>query len=57
MTPPKNKYQLCAFVVLVNYYRDMWYRRSHLLQSLTALNTDKVKFKWTDIEHKSFEEI
>ena len=30
---------------------------SHLLQPLTVLTSNKVKFKWTDVEQKAFDEI
>ena len=35
----------------------MWYKRSHLLQPLTAITSTKINFKWTDIEKKVFDEI
>ena len=57
MTPPINKKQAGSFIGLVNYYRDMWGKRSHLLKPLTELTSKKVKFKWTHIEKKSFDEI
>ena len=57
MTPPKKKKQVCAFIGLVNYYRYMWAMRSYLLQPLTVLTSDQVKFKWIDVEHKAFDEI
>ena len=50
MTPPKNMRQMRAFVGLVKYYREIWDRRSHLLQPLTVLTSTKVTFKWIDIE-------
>ena len=56
-TPTKNIKQVCAFVGLVNHYRDMWARRSHLLQPLTALTSTKLDFKWTDDEQKVFGKI
>ena len=37
MTPPKNVKHVRAFIGLVKYYRDMWAKRSHLLQPLTEL--------------------
>ena len=46
-----------AFIVLVNYYRDMWAKRSHLLNPLTALTSNKVNFKWTDAEQEALDEI
>ena len=35
----------------------MWGKRSHLLQPLTALTSNKVKFKWTHVEQKLSSEI
>ena len=32
-------------------------KRSHLLQSLTALKSKKVNFKWTVVEQKAFNDI
>ena len=46
-----------AFVGLVNYYRYMWGRLSHLLQPLTALTSTKVYFKWTDVKQQAFHKI
>ena len=35
----------------------MWARFSHLLQTLTVLTTNKVKFKWTNVEQKVFDDL
>ena len=57
LTPPTTKRQLRRFLGMINYYRDMWRRRSHILAPLTAMCSAKVKFVWHDKEQKAFEEI
>jgi hypothetical protein len=54
---PKNKRELRRFIGLINYYRDMWIRRSHLLAPLTALSSKKAKWHWTSEEQKAFEQV
>ena len=54
---PANKRQLRHFLGMVNYYRDMWRRRSHVLAPLTALSSSKRVWQWGAEEQKSFEEI
>ena len=54
MTPPKNKKQVRALIDVINYYRDMWDKRSHILHPLMALTSPKVRFKWISVEEKSF---
>ena len=44
MEEPTTRRQLRAFVGLVNYYRDMWRRRSHVLAPLTELCSETKKF-------------
>ena len=50
MKPPTRPKQARGFIGLLNYYRDVWDRRSHLLHPLTALQKNKVKFKLTDVK-------
>ena len=54
IAPPKNRKQLRRFLGMVNYYRDMWIRRSEVLAPLTALTSEKTPFKWTDQCDKAF---
>ena len=42
---------------VMNYYRNMWSRRSHLLAPLTRLTSIKQIFKWTRVEQDVFEKI
>ena len=42
---------------MVNYYRDMWRRRSHVLSPLTGLVSPKAKYIWGPEQQKAFEEV
>ena len=55
-TPTTTK-EVRSFVGMINYYRDMWIRRSEILSPLTKLCSKGVKFKWTDEQQKAFELI
>ena len=57
MKQPKNTKEVSAFIGIINYYMDMWAKRSHLLHPLIALTSNKVKFKWVDLEQKVFDDI
>jgi hypothetical protein len=57
LTPPTTKRQLRRFVGMINYYRDMWQRRSHILAPLTAMCSAKARFVWLDKEQKAFADI
>ncbi len=54
---PTNKKELRSFIGVVNYYRDMWIRRSHLLAPLADLTSKSAKWKWEDKHEKSFRDI
>ena len=56
---PKTVKQLQSFIGLVNYYRDMWKRRSHVLAPLSKLAklNRKKRLSWGDDQQQSFEEI
>ena len=41
MTPKKNMREIRAFIGIVNYYRGVWSKRSHLIHPLTALTSNK----------------
>ena len=46
LQPPTTHKELRQFIGLLNYYREMWPRRSELLAPLTNLLSNKVKFLW-----------
>jgi RNase H-like domain found in reverse transcriptase/Reverse transcriptase (RNA-dependent DNA polymerase)/Integrase zinc binding domain len=52
---PKTKRELRRFIGMVNYYRDMWIRRSDILCPLTKLVSNSAKWIWTDEQQKAFE--
>ena len=52
MRPPTSRKEVCKFVGLVNYYRDICERRSNILAPLTKLLFIKVKCKWTVFRQK-----
>ena len=54
---PKTKRQLRHFLGMINYYRDMWRRRSHVLAPLTKLVGSTAKYIWGEEQRKAFEEI
>ena len=54
---PKNKKELRHFLGMVNYYRDMWCKRSHLLAPLSALCGSKAQWTWGTEQQKSFDEL
>jgi hypothetical protein len=54
---PKTRKQLRSFIGMVNYYRDMWPKRSHLLAPLSALTSSKVKWNWTKECQTSFDQM
>lgn len=57
IAPPTNKKELRSFIGLVNYYRDMWIRRSDVLTPLTALTSKTADWRWTDVEQTAFDTI
>ena len=67
---PENVKSLRKFLGMVQYYRDLWEKRSHLIAPLTDLigecgetkatrkkKTKKKKFYWSDVHEQAFEAI
>ena len=60
LKPPKTLKQLRSLLGLINYYRDMWKLRSHILTPLTELTKvprGSKLFKWDEAQDKAFQEI
>ena len=54
---PKNRKELRRFIGMINYYRDMWPKRSEILAPLTQLSSSAVPWKWTDEHTQAFNKI
>jgi Reverse transcriptase (RNA-dependent DNA polymerase) len=54
---PQNKRQLRHFLGMVNYYRDMWCHRSHLLAPRTQWMSKTEPFNWTKVHKEAYDEI
>ena len=52
---PKNRTELRSFIGIVNYYRDMWVRRSHVLAPLASLTSNKTKWSWGPQQEVAFQ--
>jgi len=57
IAPPKTRKQLRSFIGMVNYYRDMWPKRSHYLAPLSTLTSKNVKWKWTKEHQDAFDNM
>jgi hypothetical protein len=59
MDHPCNATELCMFIGCVNYYRDMWLSRAHILKPLTDQSSLKKKapIKWTDEMQKRLKKM
>jgi hypothetical protein len=63
MEAPKSLKQLRGFIGMVNYYRDMWPHRAHVLAPLTAKTgapkkgKKQAKFLWTPKIQSAFEQM
>ena len=52
---PTTRRELRRFIGIVNYYRDMWIRRSDVLAPSSSLTSKTTPWHWTDVEQKAFD--
>jgi transposase InsO family protein len=57
LSPPTTKRQLRHFLGMINYYRDMWKRRSHYSAPLTGMVSKTAKFVWGKEQQQAFDRI
>ena len=70
LAPPRNVKELRRFLGMVQYYRDLWARRSDMLAPLTSLvgecgqtkatkakETKKVPWYWAKVHQKAFDDV
>ncbi len=70
LAPPRNVKELCRFLGMVQYYRDLWARRSKMLAPLTSLvgecgqtkvtkakGTRKVPRYWAEVHQRAFNDV
>ena len=48
---------MLSFLGLVNFYRDMWKSRSHILAPLSNLLKKENKYQWGEEHEKAFNKI
>ena len=51
---PQTRKQLRGFIGMVNFYRDMWPKRSEVLAPLSAMTSSNVKFEWKEEQEEAF---
>ena len=56
--PPTNSKQLTRFPKMINFYQDVWKRRSHILALPAKLSskTGKLNWQWGKVEQQAFDQ-
>ena len=54
MHPPQTPKQVCAFLVLVGYYRKFIKNVAKIVKPLTLLTHQQAKCEWTPTHHTAF---
>ena len=56
-TPPTSRKGVRKFIGVINHYRNMWPRWSHMLAPLNKLTSINRNFKWKKVKQDAFVEI
>ena len=54
ISKPKTRKQLRSFIGKINYYRDMWQKRSEVLEAFTELTSATAPWEWKEKHNKAF---
>jgi len=57
LAAPRNLKQLRSFLGMINYYRDMWIRRAHILAPLHKLLKKGTRWAWKSEHQRAFNNI
>ena len=59
MERPSTVTEVRSFIGMIQYYRDLWPKRSHMLQPFTDISSGKngAKIKWTSELEEAFHQI
>jgi hypothetical protein len=55
VSAPTKEKELSRVIRMINYYRDMWIRRSDILALLATLTSKTTPWKWTEEHQRSFD--
>ena len=48
---PIKVHGVCQILGIISFYRDIWCKIAHTLASIIKLCSNKINFKWNDVEH------
>ena len=57
MKPPTSQKEVQTFIGVISHYRNIWSSQSHMVAPLPRFTSIKTKFKWTQVEKVTFDEI
>ena len=57
LSAPMNQKYLCGFIGMVNFYKNMWPKRSSILGPLTDMTGKGKKFTWAEVHQNAFDSM